>query len=84
MRYAPPATTVRIVAFALPFVALALLTTVPAVLSLSTFLVLVGLLTALGWVARTTYMNGQPAASVAQALHDADYPGSLEHPRGKR
>jgi hypothetical protein len=84
MRSTSPTTLVRILAVALPFVVLTSLIAVPAVLTMSTFLALLGLLAALGWVARATYRNGQPAASLAQALHDVDQSGSVKHPRGTR
>jgi hypothetical protein len=66
------AATARTIALAVTVIAAAWLVTVPAVLTTSSFLAVAGLVTAFVWVAKITYANGQPAASLAQSLHDAD------------
>jgi hypothetical protein len=65
--------------FGIPVVAVAWFVTVPTVLSLSSFLTVVGLATGFVWVIANTYANVQPAASLAQSLHDADHAGSPAH-----
>lgn len=74
----------RYLAVAVPLVVLAWFVTVPAVFTTSSFLAVAGLLAALGWIAMNTYLNGQPAASLAQVIHDADDAPSLDRPREKR
>jgi hypothetical protein len=70
--------------FAVPLVATAWLVTVPAVLSPWNFLGFAGLLTALGWVARTTYQKAQPTARLARLPKGTEYQGAREHPRNTR
>lgn len=69
---------------ALPLVALAWLVAVPAVVTTSSFIAVVGLLAAFGWIAKTTYENGQPAGSLAQVLHDAERSATPKDPRAGR
>ena len=68
-------------ASAIPIAAAAWLITVPTVLTASNFVALLGVLAALGWVAKTTYLNAQPPASIAQQVHDADHITSPTHGR---
>jgi len=70
-------------ALAMGFVTVAWLLTVPAVLTTSSFLAVIGVLGALGLVIRATYRNAQPASSFAQSLHDAEHTRS-ERPRINR
>jgi hypothetical protein len=42
----------------------------------SSFLALLALVTAFGWVVHTTYRKAMPASSLAQSLHDADHDSS--------
>ena len=81
--HVPPRTTVvqGAVAFAIPIVAAAWLVTVPTVLTASSFLAIVGVVAGFAWVARKTYVNSQPAASLAQQFHDTDHTSSPTHPR---
>jgi hypothetical protein len=65
-------TLLRMFALAIPIVVAAWLVTVPTVIVTSSFVACVVLLTAVGWVVQNTYVNAQPAASFAQAFHDAD------------
>jgi hypothetical protein len=74
----------RNLAIAIPVGTAAWLVTVPAVFTTSTFVALVGVVAAVGWVARTTYRNAQPASSFAQLMHDADATTSLERKPGNR
>ena len=46
--------------------------TVPTVISPSSFVALAGLLVGCAWVTTRSYINGRPAHSLAQSLHDAD------------
>lgn len=71
-----PTAIQRTFAFAMPTVAAAWLLTVPAVLTTSSFLALVALLGAFAWIIKATYANGQPQASLAQSLYDAEHPSS--------
>ena len=48
------------------------LATVPTVLTPSSFLAFAGLLVGCAWVTTRSYINGRPAPSLAQSLHDAD------------
>lgn len=57
---------------AIVLIAMAWFATAPALLTLSTFLALAGLLAGFGWITWTTCVNGQPAPSLAQSLHDAE------------
>lgn len=66
-------------ALAIPLFVAAWFVTVPAVMTTSSFLALVGILMAFGWVVRTTYLNAQPASSIAQSLDDAEHTSSREH-----
>ena len=59
-------------ALAMPIVVAAWLVTVPTVIATSSFVACVLLLTAVGWVVQRTYVNVQPAATLAQSLHDSD------------
>jgi hypothetical protein len=45
--------------------------TVPKLLTASTYVAFAGLLGGCLWVTAQTYINGRPAASMAQSLHDA-------------
>lgn len=69
------------VASAFPIAAVAWLVTVPTVLTASSFLAIAGVVAGFGWIARRTYVNSQPAASLAQHLHDTDHLGSPTHSR---
>jgi hypothetical protein len=82
--YSGATATRQTLALTIPIVAVAWLVTVPGVLTMSSFLAIVALLTAFGWVARRTYLNGRPVASLAQSLHDAARVESLTHPSGNR
>ena len=73
--------TQRTLALAIPSVATAWFLTVPTILTSSTFLALVGLLIGFAWAARTSYLNGQPASSLAQLLRVTEHPGSGQPPR---
>lgn len=81
--HVPQRTTVvqGAVASAIPIVAAAWLVTVPTILTASSFLAIVGVVAGFGWVAGRTYVNSQPAASLAQQFHDADHITSPTHPR---
>ena len=70
----------RTVTLAIPFAMAAWLVTVPGVFSLSSFLAVAALLIGLFWVATVTYADGQPTATLAQALPDAG-PGASLKPR---
>jgi hypothetical protein len=63
-------------ALAIPIVAAAWLVTVPTVVSASSFLAVLGIVTAFAWVAKRTYGNAQPPTSLAQQLHDVDHVSS--------
>lgn len=69
---------------AIPFMAAAWLVTAPAVLITSSALVLMGLLTALGWVARNTPLNGSATGSLGQLLHDVERTGPAKRSPEKR
>ena len=45
---------------------------VPTVITPSSFLAFTGLLAGCAWVTMRSYINGRPAHSLAQSLHDAD------------
>ena len=45
--------------------------TVPTVITPSSFLAFAGLLAGCAWVTMRSYINGRPAHSLAQSLHDA-------------
>lgn len=66
------ATTYLVAALWILVVAAAWSVTVPTVLTQFNFLAVAGLLTALGWVGRTTYQNGQSADTVAGLIHDTE------------
>lgn len=74
----------RTLAIGLALVALAWFIAVPTVVTTWNFFFFAGLLTALGWVVKTTYLNGQPASSLAQVLHDADHRGAHAVPKDNR
>ena len=61
---------------AVPLVVMAGFATVPTVLSTWNLFMLAGLLTAFGWIARTTYQNGSPTGSLGQLLYDTERSGS--------
>ena len=46
--------------------------TVPALMTPSSFLALLGFIAVSAWVVKTTYQNAQPASSLAQSFYDAD------------
>ena len=46
--------------------------TVPRLITSSSFLAFAGLLVGCAWVTTRSYINGRPAHSLAQSLHDAD------------
>ena len=46
--------------------------TVPRLITSSSFLAFTGLLVGCAWVTTRSYINGRPAHSLAQSLHDAD------------
>ena len=76
MRYSDNFTAVqRSAGLAIPVIAATWFLAVP-VLSTSTFIAFVGVVMGLGWVASTTYWNAQPAASLAQSIHDAEQTGT--------
>ena len=64
--------TARAVILAVLFAATVWLVAVPAVVTTSSFLAVLGIAAAFWWIAATTYLNAQPASSLAQSLHDAD------------
>ena len=77
MRYPDNFTAVqRSAGLAIPVIAATWFLAVPTVLSISTFIAFVGVVMGLGWVASTTYWNAQPAASLAQSIHDAEQTGA--------
>jgi hypothetical protein len=65
----------RLFALAIPVVVAAWVVTPATVIATPSFLALGALLTALALIVTITYKNVQPAASLAQALHDADCAG---------
>lgn len=69
----------RYLALAIVLVAGAWLLTVPVVFTTSSFLTLVGVSMVCGWIVRITYLNAQPASSLAQSLHDVEHAGPSEH-----
>ena len=71
-------------ASAVPIAAAAWLVTVPTILTASSFVALLGVIAAFGWVAKTTYLNAQPAPSVAQQVHDAHHLTSPTHARRRK
>jgi len=73
-----------ILALAVSMVVLTWFAAVPAVLTPANFLGLVAVFAAFGWIARITYVNGQPAASLAQSPHGAERRRSLERPGRSR
>jgi UPF0716 family protein affecting phage T7 exclusion len=58
--------------------------TVPGLMTPSSFVLLFGFVAAFAWVLRTTYMNAQPASSLAQSLHDADTDASVKRAPKRR
>jgi hypothetical protein len=62
----------RMAAFTVPLVVAAWLVAVPSVVAASTFVACVVLITAVGWIVQKTHADAQPAASLAQSLHDSD------------
>jgi hypothetical protein len=73
MRTHPGSTALqRNLVVAVPLVVMAGFAAVPTVLSTWNFFMLAGLLTAFGWIARTTYLNGLPTGSVGQLLYDTE------------
>ena len=57
---------------------------VPAVLTASSFFTFAALLAGCIWVTTLTYINGRPAASLAQSLHDADVADAAGRDRQRR
>ena len=57
--------------------------TVPRLITSSSFLAFAGLLVGCAWVTTRSYINGHPAHSLAQSLHDADL-AEAERARGAR
>ena len=82
--YSPTIATQRVLVLAMPLTAAAWLVSVPGVLTTSSFLAVAGVLIGGFWVARATYRNGQPAASLPQVLHDAEHAASSEARRDDR
>lgn len=62
----------RLFVLIVPISLAAWLVTPATVSAPSSLFALLALLTVLAWIVQTTYKNAQPAASLAQALHDAD------------
>jgi Flp pilus assembly protein TadB len=56
----------------IPVAAIAWLVAVPGFLTLSSFVVLTGLLAVLAWVVKTIYSNAQPTCSLVQLVHESD------------
>ena len=74
----------RLLLVATAIVAAAWFLTVPGFLKPSTFVALFGFLAGFVWVVHSTYMNAQPASSLAQSLHDADAAASIKRsPSGR-
>lgn len=69
----------RIFALVIPITLAAWLVMAPTVIATSSLFALLALVAAFTWIAQTTYKNAQPAASLAQALHDADRASSPAH-----
>lgn len=76
--YSPAIANQRFLVMAIPLIGAAWLVTVPGLLTTSTFLAMLGIVAGLFWVARATYVNGQPAASFPQVLHDAEHTASRQ------
>lgn len=74
----------RSFAVSIPVLAAVWLITVPTVVAMSTFFALLGLMVGVLWVAKLAYGNGQPAASVAQLLHDTERGSTVQHPRDNK
>ena len=62
----------RMFVLIIPLMLAASFVTPPTVIATSSLFALLALLTAFAWIVQTTYKHAQPAASLAQALHDAD------------
>lgn len=84
MRTYPGSPIQRTFAVTIPVVAAIWFVAVPAVLTMSSFFVLVSLMAAVVWVGQIAYGNGQPIATVAQLLHEPDRSSPLQHPRDRR
>jgi uncharacterized membrane protein YoaK (UPF0700 family) len=69
----------RMSALIIPIMLATWLVTPPTVIATSSLFALLALTTAFVWIAQTTYKSAQPAASLAQALHDADRTSSPAH-----
>lgn len=82
--YSPAVASQRILVLAIPLTAAAWLITVPGLLTTSSFLAVLGILAGLFWVARATYLNAQPAASLPQVLHDSEHTASLQARKGHK
>lgn len=82
--YLLPVPTQRLLILAVPLTAVAWLVTVPGVLTTSSFFATLGLLFGLVWVARVTYQNSQPSASLPQVLHDEQDATTRRSPRDAR
>jgi hypothetical protein len=50
----------------------------------SSLIALAGLVGGFAWVFRSTYMNAQPASSLAQSLHDVETARSIDRARKNR
>lgn len=74
----------RLFALAIPIVIAAWVLTPATVIATSSFVAFAALLMASALIVATTYRNAQPAASLAQALHDADRAGSAATERHRR
>jgi hypothetical protein len=79
MRIGADSTAIQVsVALAIPVVGAAWLVAVPGLMTTPNFLALVGLVAGIGWVAKRTYRDAQPASSLAQTLYDADRARSVD------
>jgi hypothetical protein len=74
----------RMFALVIPIILAAWLVTPRTAIATSSLFALLALFAAFAWIVQTTYKNAQPAASLAQALHDADRGSSPAHQRRNR
>jgi hypothetical protein len=84
MRTDPGPSIQRTFAVTIPVIVGIWFVAVPAVLSMSSFFALAGLMVAVACVGKIAYGNGQPVASVGPLLHGTERSGSLEHTRDRR
>jgi hypothetical protein len=61
----------RNLALAIPVAALAWFIAMPGILTLSSFVVLTGLLAGFAWLFTTIYLNAQSTSSLSPLLHEA-------------